>query len=422
MKKKLLSILLALVMLLTMLPAFGTVALADGSSTSTLIFTAQCHGSGTADDNVAWTVTSDAEETNFDSTKGIHYGSNNKAVQYIRLSTSGITGTITKVVVNACGNMFSDPNTVGVTVGGTAFGGDPKIIDTTAADYTFTGSGSGEIIVTVSRANAARKALYVKSVAVTYSTSTTVDVTGVTLDKTEAQTIDVGGKVTFTATVAPDNATDKTVKWSVGGTDAGAVTLYTDADCTPGKEVGTNATETLTVYAKGESVGSANVTVTTNDGNKTATCTVTVNGGEQTPSGYLKTTNADIAESLLWNVYFHIDGFDTLVNPKITVGCAADSKIDGQSYTLTYDAERDAYGITVPIRHRLIGQNVSFTLSDDNGSYKLGLGADGELNDAVAYSFDQYLDIVKTVTGYESIVNALRDYSATLLAKWPVEG
>ena len=140
------------------------------------------------------------------------------------------------------------------------------------------------------------------------------------------------------------------------------------------------------------------------------------------PSGYLQTTNADIAESLLWNVYFHIDGFDSLVNPKITVGCAADSKIDGQSYTLTYDAERDAYMITVPIRHRLIGQSVSFTLSDDNGAYKLGLGADGEKNDAVAYSFDQYLNEVEKVDGFANIVSALRDYSEKLLAKWPVEG
>ena len=78
----------------------------------------------------------------------------------------------------------------------------------------------------------------------------TVGVTGVSLDKTTAQTIDVDGKVSFTATVAPDDATDKTVKWSVGGTDTGAVKLYSDEACTT--EVGTDATETLTVYAKGE--------------------------------------------------------------------------------------------------------------------------------------------------------------------------
>jgi len=111
--------------------------------------------------------------------------------------------------------------------------------------------------------------------------STTVDVTGVSLDKTTAQTIDVDGKVSFTATVAPDGATDKTVKWSVGGTNSGAVKLYTDADCTT--EVGADATETLTVYAKGISAGSATVTATSNaDSTKSASCTVTVNAAAHT--------------------------------------------------------------------------------------------------------------------------------------------
>ena len=119
-------------------------------------------------------------------------------------------------------------------------------------------------------------------------TIATVPVTGVTLDKTDAQTIDVGGKVAFTATVAPDGATDKKVKWSVGGTDAGAVKLYSDSNCT--QAVGTDATSTLTVYAKGMSAGSATVTCTSNaDSTKTASCDVTVNAA-QTQTGELLTT------------------------------------------------------------------------------------------------------------------------------------
>lgn len=116
----------------------------------------------------------------------------------------------------------------------------------------------------------------------------TVDVTDVTLDKTATQTIDVGGSVAFTATVAPDNATDKKVKWSVGGTDTGAVKLYTDEACTT--EVGANATDKLTVYAKGMSAGSATVTATSNaDSEKKASCDVTVNAA-QTPTETLLTT------------------------------------------------------------------------------------------------------------------------------------
>ena len=209
-----------------------------------------------------------------------------------------------------------------------------------------------------------------------------------------------------------------TVVTITGITGMGNVTVkyYSDAACTTEVQDPINAG---TYY-----VG---ITVTEGDSYNATTSVLHDSSWQFTianadPSGYLKTTNADIAESLLWNVYFHIDGFDTLVNPKITVGCAADAKIDGQSYTLTYDAERDAYMITVPIRHRLIGQSVSFTLSDDNGSYKLGLGADGEQNDAVAYSFDLYLNEVEKIDGFANIVSALRTYSEKLLAKWPVEG
>ena len=98
-------------------------------------------------------------------------------------------------------------------------------------------------------------------------------VTGVTLDPPTAQTIDVGGKVSFTATITPDNAADKKVKWSVTGS---AVTLFSDSNCTSPIATGT-AISTSTVYAKGTAAGSATVTVTTNDGSKTASCDVTVN-------------------------------------------------------------------------------------------------------------------------------------------------
>ncbi|MBQ6756537.1 MAG: S-layer homology domain-containing protein [Oscillospiraceae bacterium] len=276
--RKVLSLLLSLALVLSLLPGLSVTARAAGSSTSTLNFTSKCNGSGTADDGVAWTVTSDAAETTFDGERGIHYGSNNKEVQYIRLSTSGITAAITKVVVNATaadGVMAS----VNVTVGGTAFGGDAKVLGTNPYDYTFEGSGAGEIVVTVSKPSAEKKALYVKSVVVTYSTSSSVAVTGVTLDKTSATLTVDGDAVALTATVAPEDATDKTVVWSDGGTNSGAVKLYTDADCTA--EVGAGAVENLTVYAKGISAGSATVTATSSaDSTKSATCAVTVNAAQ----------------------------------------------------------------------------------------------------------------------------------------------
>lgn len=106
-----------------------------------------------------------------------------------------------------------------------------------------------------------------------------IAVTGVALDKTAAQSIDVGGTVSFTATVSPADATDGSVKWSVGGTNANAVKLYSDANCT--QALGTEAGSTLTVYARGVSAGSATVTVTSNaDSTKSASCAVTVNAAD----------------------------------------------------------------------------------------------------------------------------------------------
>jgi hypothetical protein len=90
-------------------------------------------------------------------------------------------------------------------------------------------------------------------------------------------TVTLGDAVALTAAVEPADATDKKVKWSVtSGSDK--VKLYKDADCKT--EVGTDATDALTVYAKGLAVGEATVKVESNeDATKTATCAVTAKHG-----------------------------------------------------------------------------------------------------------------------------------------------
>ena len=81
-----------------------------------------------------------------------------------------------------------------------------------------------------------------------------VPVTGVSLDKTSAE-LDVGGTLTLTATVAPTNATNQNVSWS--SSDENVATV-----------------ENGTVTAK--AVGTADIIVTTEDGETEANCTVTV--------------------------------------------------------------------------------------------------------------------------------------------------
>ena len=94
-----------------------------------------------------------------------------------------------------------------------------------------------------------------------YANPTTVDITGVSLNK-NSTTLTVGGTETLTATVSPDDASDKSVTWSSSDTTVATV-------------------ENGVVTAVGS--GTANITVTATNGtddasdDMTATCAVTVN-------------------------------------------------------------------------------------------------------------------------------------------------
>ena len=93
--------------------------------------------------------------------------------------------------------------------------------------------------------------------------------------------ITVGDSTSLQATITENwyATPDNTVKWSVSGS---AVTLYTDANCQSPLTLNT-ATDTMTVYVRANSVGSAIVTVTSNQESRTsASCTVTVNNPSYT--------------------------------------------------------------------------------------------------------------------------------------------
>lgn len=81
-----------------------------------------------------------------------------------------------------------------------------------------------------------------------------VSVMGVSLDKTSAE-LEVGGTLTLTKTIEPANATNQNVTWTSDNENVATV------------ENGT---------VKAVAVGTAVITVKTEDGEKTATCTVTV--------------------------------------------------------------------------------------------------------------------------------------------------
>ncbi|MCR5309026.1 MAG: Ig-like domain-containing protein [Bacilli bacterium] len=90
-----------------------------------------------------------------------------------------------------------------------------------------------------------------------------VAVTGVTLDKTSAN-VEVGDTFTLNATVAPSNATNKKVNWATSNSAVASV-----------------ANGVVTAKA----AGNATITVTTEDGNKVASCAVTVKAVQVVPPG-----------------------------------------------------------------------------------------------------------------------------------------
>lgn len=152
------------VMLLIMAVMFGGGKIL--AQTANLTFTKACNGKGTDNQKGAWVISSDAEESNFDSNKGIHYGTKSVSVSYITATTEAYsTKTITKIVVNASAADAGSPK-VSCTVGGASFGTE-KALTTSNASYTFEGTATGDIVVKVSKTKG-KKALYLKSIEVTY--------------------------------------------------------------------------------------------------------------------------------------------------------------------------------------------------------------------------------------------------------------
>lgn len=177
-------------------------------------FTDKCGGKGTDDKGGAWMVSSDAAaESNFDKVKGIHYGTKSDAVSYIKVSTSAYAeAVITKIVVNAS-TASGVKAKVKCEVGGAVFGVE-KELTTSNASYTFEGNASGNILVSVYKPTKEVKALYIKSIEITYSTAN-LETTTLTLTAPDSP-ISIGGTYTSTPTLKAGEQTlsDKTITWS----------------------------------------------------------------------------------------------------------------------------------------------------------------------------------------------------------------
>lgn len=119
-----------------------------------------------------------------------------------------------------------------------------------ANDGTVTAAKEGTAVITVTTEDGGKTATCNVTVA-----ARVINVENVSLDKTEIS-IEAGSSEKLTATVTPEDATDKSVSWSSSAEDVAKVDA--EGNVTAVKE------------------GSAVITVTTTDGGKTASCNVTV--------------------------------------------------------------------------------------------------------------------------------------------------
>ncbi|MCR4565699.1 MAG: Ig-like domain-containing protein [Bacteroidales bacterium] len=157
--------------------------------------------------------------------------------------------------------------------------------------------------------------------------SDVVAVTGVTLDKTEA-TLVVGETLQLAATIAPENATDQRVRWSVSPesiasvSESGLVTAIT--------------------------AGNATVTATTMDGGFSATCALTVNHNEVLSIAFSQASTSPIrleygSKQVLTVVFNPENASNTALDWSFSPAGAAridEGESSGNSYAVYFDQSR----------------------------------------------------------------------------------
>lgn len=191
--------------------------------TASLVFTkAPENGKATDTKNMTWSVSSDGAFFGCEKVKGLHYGSGKKTVSFIKVSTSAYAeAVITKIVVNASTANGVEAK-VKCEVGGAAFGVEKKLTSSNAP-YTFEGSASGNILVSVYKASKETGALYIKSIEITYSTAN-LETTTLTLTAPNSP-ISIGDTYTSTPTLKAGEQTlsGKTITWSSDNTEVATV-------------------------------------------------------------------------------------------------------------------------------------------------------------------------------------------------------
>ena len=202
-------------------------------------------------------------------------------------------------------------------------------------------------------------------------TVTPIAVTSVSLSS-NSETIKVGKTVTLIPTISPSNATNKNVTWSSSNT---SVAIVSEGIVT------------------GVSAGTATITVSTVDGNKTATCTVVVQessaGGEETfsitytdlPTSYQTGSTVYTADSGIKFQAYNCANYSSKMQFRASSGyLQTTEELELQSVTIN---DRESNTLTV------YGSNTA-------GSFSTEITGTNDVYDLSGYS---YFKIARTASG-----------------------
>ena len=209
----------------------------------------------TGSGNETWSVVVVGGATNQNVTNSYaQVGTRNSPSTSITFSTSGISGTITSVVVDCAS--YSGIGTVDVTVGGSDFGTQeqpiPQWSSNTGGEVSFTGSASGAIVITMTNGTNGR-AMYIKGITVTYSNG------GQTVETVATPTFSpIGGTYYETQSVSLLCATDgATIYYTTdGSTPTTSSSVYSSA-------IPVSATTTIKAIAVKSGMNNSNVATAT---------------------------------------------------------------------------------------------------------------------------------------------------------------
>ena len=232
---------------------------------------------------------------------------------------------------------------------GVTWSSDDETVATVDANGKVTAVAPGTATITVTTADGNKTATCTVTVK-----AATVSVTGVTLSQTQASLYSnrTPNSLTLTATVAPDNATNKAVTWSTSNSTVATV----------------DQNGMVTAVAP----GTATITVTTVDGSFTATCTVTVSryssggGSSSRPTPSLSDQAIDKIEDARPGDTVEI----TLRPGRTTLEREVFESLAGQNITLEIDAGDGVLwtvnGLDIPEDTRLHDLDLDVDLGDSD--------------------------------------------------------